>query len=226
MKNLRRLAYLPLTFTIILAFSGCGEDPKNISEGIIEYKAVPVDPNSSMANIAPSKMTVKFKNDASNAEMAAGFGMATMSFVSDPKKKEFISMVNLIGQKYASVMGIEEVRKYNYVLPEYDVVATNETKVIAGYKCKKAKIRFKDGSVPLEVYYTNEIKFKDPNWSNAFYKIDGVLMDYQLKKFGLELHFTATSVTESTIDDASFQLQPDYKKIPNDQLELMFKELE
>lgn len=204
----------------------CGNDAKNISQGIIEYKAVPVDPNSSMANIAPSKMTVKFKNDYSCAEMAAGWGMANMIFVSDPKKKEFTSMVNLIGQKYYSVMGMDSLQHYNYILPDYDVTYSNDTKLIAGYNCRKATLKFKNGAPPMVVYYTNDIKFKNPNWSNAFYKIDGVLMEYQLKKFGLELKFTATSVSGASIDDETFKLQPGYKKFSNYDLEIMFKNLE
>lgn len=210
----------------LLSLGSCGPDTNSIAEGIIEYKATPVDPKSNMAAIAPSKMTVKFKNDYSNAEMVAGFGMASMSFVSDPKKSEFTSMVNLIGQKYYSLMPMEDVMKNNHFLPEYEVKETKETKEIAGYKCKKAILQFKDTTKPIEVWYTKEIRFKNPNWSNVYYKIDGVLMEYTLKKFGLELHFVASSVNAAKIDDTIFKLQPDYKKISNEALEAMFKELE
>ncbi|TND05351.1 MAG: hypothetical protein FD123_3644 [Bacteroidetes bacterium] len=229
MKNPMRLVRTIFFAAITgLFLSGCadGIGRGGIKEGTIEYKAVPVDPNDDMAAIAPSKMTVKFKNNLFNAEMAAGFGMANMSFVSDPGKKEFLSMVNLIGQKYASKMGPDSVKYYNHYFPDYDVVETPEKKMIAGFNCNKALIKFKDGSPAITIYYTKEIKIDHPNWSNAYYKVDGVLMEYELKKFGLALRFTASTVTESTIDDNVFVLNTEYKKIPNYQLEIMFKELD
>mgnify|MGYP001608468356 CR=1 FL=1 len=119
-----------------------------------------------------------------------------------------------------------EVMKYNHILPDYDVIESKETEEIAGFKCHKAILKFKDGSTPQEVWYTKEINFTNPNWSNAYYKVDGVLMDYTLKKFGLELHFVASNVTESSIDDNTFKVIPEYKKISPLALEAMFKELE
>lgn len=218
---------IALAFAGLLGLESCSSETGSMSEGIIEYKATPVDPASTMASIAPSKMTVKFKDDYSNAEMVAGLGMASMSFISDPKKSEFTSMVNLIGQKYYSIMKKDEVVKNNHFLPEYEVEETKERKIIAGYNCTKAIIRFKDTSnKPIEVWFTREIHFKNPNWSNVYYKVDGVLMDYTLKKFGLELHFVASSVNSAKIDENTFQLLPEYKKISNEALEAMFKEME
>lgn len=228
MKNPLRLVRI---FTFISAGSlflnGCTNDGPGagIKEGTIEYKAEPVDPNDNMASIAPTKMTVKFKSNLYNAEMTAGLGMVSMNFVSDPTKKEFVSMVSLIGTKYASVMNADSIKAYNHYLPDYEVVETSDKKMIAGYNCRKALIKFKDGSPTDTIYYTKDIRIEHPNWSNTYYKVDGVLMQYKLKKFGLALRFTANTVTEGNIDDNVFKLQKEYKKIPNYQLEAMFSEL-
>jgi hypothetical protein len=95
-------------------------------------------------------------------------------------------------------------------------------KEIAGYECKDATLTFADGSPDLVVWYTKDIGIKNPNWSNAYYKIDGVLMDYTLRKYGLELRFTATSVSEATIDDKYFTIPADYEMVNNADLETMF----
>ncbi|MEO5642196.1 MAG: hypothetical protein ABIQ40_10870, partial [Bacteroidia bacterium] len=98
-----------------------------------------------------------------------------------------------------------------------------KTKDIAGYSCKNAILKFKDGSPSYEVWFTKDISIKDPNWANAYYKIDGVLMDYRLKKYGLELHFTATSVSEAKIDDSYFTIPADFEPVKNSELEKMFE---
>ena len=43
--------------------------------------------------------------------------------------------------------------------------------------------------------------------------IEGVLMECQMKKFGLEMKLTAKSVTKEDIDDATFELPQAYKPV-------------
>lgn len=206
--------------TLIQACSGIFK--KNIKEGVIEFKAEAVDSKEHASMTVPDKMTVRFKNDYSAAELEAGLGFAKMKFISDPVKKEFRSQVFFF-EKKQSTMKLAEVQKTNYYLPDYDVIYGNKTKEIAGYTCKNATIKFKDGTPSYDVWFTRDIGIKNPNWSNAYYKVDGVLMDYRLKKYGLELHFTAISVSEATIDDIYFTIPAEYEPVRNSELENMFE---
>jgi hypothetical protein len=196
---------------------------KDIKEGIIEFKAEAVRPKDNGSMTVPDKMVVKFKNDYVAAELEAGMGFAKMKFISDPVKKEFRSQVFFIMEKKQSTMNFDELQKTNYYLPDYDVEYGKKTREIAGYTCKNAILKFKDGSPSYEIWFTKDISIKNPNWSNAYYKIDGVLMDYRLKKYGLELHFTATSVSEAKIDDAFFKIPSDYSPVKNSELEKLFE---
>lgn len=215
-------------FLVFLLFTSCGlfhscSDGlfgKKIKEGIIEFKAEPVNAKESMAMWAPDAMEVKFKDGMWTAGLEAGMGAMRMDFISDPDNKQFISLVSFLG-KFSSVMEMDEIKSTNYYFSDYDVSYPGDKKQIAGYDCEKAVLKFKDGSPSKEVWFTKDIEVKDANWSNAYYKVDGVLMDYNLKKFGLELHFTATSVQEATIDPSVFEIPTDYKLKPNDELEKM-----
>ncbi|MCA6363787.1 MAG: DUF4412 domain-containing protein [Bacteroidetes bacterium] len=206
---------------MMLAFMwGCEEKTttSQIAEGIIEYKATPVNPKSSLSMMFPDKMTVKFRNDYTLAELDAGVGAMHIAFLSDPNKKTFTNMVSFLDKK-AAVLDSSEIRTRNYYLPDYSVSETKETKKIAGYNCQKAILKFADKSPDMEVWYTRELQVNKPNWTNAFYKIDGVLMDYRLRKFGLELHFTANSVMPAKIDSAVFTVPAEYKMISEDELD-------
>jgi hypothetical protein len=173
-----------------------------------------------MAMWAPDNMEVKFKDNKWSVNLEAGMGAMRMDFISDPEKKQFITLVSFLGKFYSTMEGTE-LDTTNKYLPDYDVTYPGDKKVIAGYDCEKAVLNFKDGSPAMEVWFTKEIQITDPNWSNCYYKVDGVLMDYNLHKFGLELHFTATSVSEAQIDPSVFEIPEDYKQQPNAELEKM-----
>ncbi len=220
--NLRVISIV-FFFVSVLAFSACsGIFKKDIKEGVIEFKSEAVDSKEHASMTVPDKMVVKFKNDYTAAELEAGLGFAKMKFISDPIKKEFRSQVFFF-EKKQSKMDFEELKKTNYYLPDYDVEYGTKTKEIAGYTCKNATIKFKDGSTSYEIWFTKDISIKNPNWGNAYYKIDAVLMDYRLKKYGLELHFTATSVSEAKIDDSYFTIPAEYEPVKNSELEKMFE---
>ncbi len=208
----------------VLAFSGCkhGRDGNTASQGVIEYEVTAVDPSNPMADLAPNKMLVKFKEKKSVAEMSAGMGLLTMTFVSDYNNKTVTQLVKLLNKKYASTASAEDIQKEkgNSTIV---VKKTSGTKMIAGYKCKKAQVSFTNHSHPdFDVYYTDEIELENPNWGNEYSDIDGVLMEYQLKRYNIELRFTARKVEKKHVEDSDFDRPADYKTISQKELEDLF----
>lgn len=211
-----------LLFLVTVMACGRGSNGKVVSEGIIEFEASAVDPNNPMADLAPNKMVVKFKDRRTVAEMSAGMGLLTMSFVSDYNNKTVTQLVKLLNKKYASVANADDVQR-EISNSKLRIQKTNETKLIAGYRCKKATISYEDNSrPPFDVYYTEEIELEKPNWGNEYNEIDGVLMEYQLKRYNLELRFTARRVAKSTIEDSDFETPGDYKLISQKELDDLF----
>ncbi|MCW3072133.1 MAG: hypothetical protein JWO44_2023 [Bacteroidetes bacterium] len=207
----------------ILFVTGCSNsDEKFISEGAIEYDAAVVDQSNPMASLAPNKMTIKFKNNKSSAEMSAGMGLFSTAFISDPETKSMTQLVKLLNKKFSLVQGDAEIQKENGAYP-VEITPVKGTKVIAGYNCQKAHVKVNDEyASEFDIYYTKELNIKDPNFANPFYKVDGVLMEYQMKKFGLEMKFTAKTVKNEDIDDATFELPTDYKPITKAAMDELF----
>lgn len=214
------------SFLVLLFISGCSSsDEKYISEGVIEYDAVVLDQDNSMASIAPNKMTVKFKDNKSYAELSAGFGLFSTSFIADPEKLTMIQLVKLFNKKFAHVTDSSVLNEEKASSPKIKMSPTKETKIIAGYKCKKAIISFEDNEHPTySVYYTDEINIKNPNWNiSPYYELTGVLMEYQMLRYGLEMKFTAKSVTKANVEDALFELPNDYKIISQEEMDQLFQ---
>lgn len=214
-------------FIISVSFGlgSCGNSGKSgVSEGIIEYDAEAVDKSHPMADLAPSKMTVKFKDDKSIVELQAGMGLFSTTFISDPETFTMIQLVKLLNKKYVHTFDTIELNEEHGSGPKMVIEKTNETKVIAKYNCKKAIAKFPGTDIPpFDIYYTNEIAIENPNWSNPFKEIDGVLMEYQMKRHGMELRFTARTVSQSEVDDELFEVPEDYKQVDKSELDKIFE---
>lgn len=211
----------------IIGVSSCKEmNEKFISEGEIEYSAKVIGQNNPMATMAPNKMIVHFKSGKSCAEMSAGFGLFSTSFISDPTNKTVTQLVKILNKKFLSVQDQKSIDKENAAY-SYRLVPTKEKKIIAGYNCSKVQVFPNDSSIaPFDVYYTDELDIEDPNFANPFKEIKGVLMEYQLKKFGLEMRFTAKSVRKEKEEDKCFQVPPDYKPVSEKEMKRIFDDLQ
>lgn len=213
---------------ILLAFfaSSCKyANPKYIKEGVIEYDVKPVDESNPMAGLAPGKMTVKFKDNMLVAEMST-MGVFTTTFIFNPVKKNLIQLVKVFDVKQACIDDeksiAEENKNYELVFEE-----TNEKKEIAGYKCKKVVATMADDpSKTFDVYYTEELNINNPNANTPYDKLKGMLMQYRLKKFGLELEFTAKGVEKEKISNEEFELPAYYKVISKKEMDEFFKSLQ
>ncbi len=212
---------LSLVFIVIL--TSCGNnDPKFISEGVIEYDAQVVDKSHPMAGLAPSTMSMFFKKNLYCSEMST-MGMFNSKFVANPTNKTFTTMVKILNEKNACIEYEKEI-KADIEGNKLEFKETTETKVIAGYKCKKViATKASDPTDKFEVYYTDELDVKSANYSTPYESLKGIVMKFRLKKFGMEMEFTATSVKKEEVADDLFELPGFYKVITKQEMDEFFK---
>ena len=133
-------------------------------------------------------------------------------------------MVRLLNKKMAYVADTAAINKELAHDVQFKITEVDGTKMIAGYKCKKAMAKSIDGKAPdVELYYTNDIKLDDPNWATPFKGIDGVLMQYRISKYGFYMEFTAQKVEPEKVDDQLFIMPADYKIISKQQIDDLYK---
>lgn len=208
-------------FLIILASCG-NNDPKFISEGVIEYEAQVVDKSHPMAGLAPSSMSMFFKKNLYCSEMST-MGMFNSKFVANPSNKTFTTMVKILNEKNACIEYEKDI-KADIEGNKLEFKETSETKVIAGYKCKKViATKANDPTDKFEVYYTDELDVKSANYSTPYEGLKGIVMKFRLKKFGMEMEFTATSVRKEEVADNMFDLPGFYKIISKQEMDEFFK---
>lgn len=203
---------------------GCSSNnEKAVDEGIIEYDAKVIDFNHPLAELAPGSATLKFKDNKLEMEMTA-MGMFKNTYICDLSGKTLTQMVNFLDLKQASIDQepeiIKENKGYQLIIEE-----TNETKVIAGYNCKKIKVKkASDPTKSFDAYYTKEMGSDDINSLSPYSSIHGMLMQYRLSKMGLEMEFTAKSVKKADIPDEAFSVPSAYKMISKAEMQKFFNQ--
>ena len=201
---------------------------KDITEGVIEYDITypKLDPKSMMVSGMPDKAYLRFKNNNTSNDMSGMMGLITITYISNQQKKAVEQRLTLINKKYASAISPDDLKRLNdsYVNSVEKGTGAPE---IAGYACKEAVVKLITGE-QTKVYYTNDIGIANPNWSNPYSKIDGVLMDFQMERYGVAMHLKAKSVLAQKVDDSVFAIPADtteYKKIVFSDLEKILKDL-
>jgi hypothetical protein len=66
--------------------------------------------------------------------------------------------------------------------------------------------------VSFDAWYTKELGKEDCNALTPYNQVKGMLLDYRIKKMGLEMHFSAKKINNIEIDDNVFEI-PDKMKI-------------
>lgn len=227
-KKLFSLKYLLLGLAIVFAFTFTfckGEDSKVSDEGQIEYETKVVDENHPLAGLAPSSATLKFKKDKFIMEMST-MGMFNTMFMADFTNKTLTQMVKFMDVKQACIENEKEVLLENSMY-KLKIEETSETKVIAGYKCHKLKVTMaNDPTVTFDAYYTKEMQVENVNSLSPYVGVKGMLMQYRLKKMGLELQFTAKKVKNVEIPDNTFELPAYYKIVDKAEMQKFFSGLQ
>ena len=198
---------------------------KDISEGVIEYDITypKINPNSMMLQGMPNKAYLRFKNNDMVNDMSGMMGLISIVYIAKQSPQSVMQTLTLINKKYASDISLEEMNKINgdYVTK---IEKGKNTKEIAGYKCKEAIVTLYNGD-QVNVFYTKDIAIKNPNWSNPYNQIEGVLMDFQMERYGLIMHLKAKQVTAQPIDDSAFTITDEYQKVSFAELDKMLMEL-
>lgn len=216
---------LLIVLGLCLFVSSCREltDEKYISEGVIEFKIeYPYsEENSLLVGLLPDKLLVKFKDDKVALDMTGGMGMFRIIMISNPETETATQMVKMLNKKFAIEFSKEEADKLfedQFVIKNIEFI-TGQDSVIGGYNCKKAIAHCSIPKRSYTIYYTEDMNIKNPNWANPYKAVSGMLMDYPIKMYNIEMHLTNPVVIKENVDDSLFVLPKDYKLISKEEMD-------
>ncbi len=220
---------LGLFIFIIFSFFGC----KNVfhskpSEGVIHYELVYLqsEDENPIISLLPTDMDIEFKDNLTHQKVEGWMGIFYMGGIYDANTNCKTALLKIMGQKYQHVeKGDKQV---DFGFDPYDgmkLEETKETKEIAGMQCKKVHVSFPDKSEDFDIFYTNDIEMKNPNWNNPFHSIKGVLLEYQIKMFGIKTRIIAKSVEYIETPDEEFVVPDGFKEVSKEEMEEVINKL-
>jgi GLPGLI family protein len=117
-----------------------------------------------------------------------------------------------VGKKGANPCGFDD-------LAGMVIEVKPETKKIVGFDCQKAMITFPFGKRDsFEAYYTMDLKVVNPNKTNPYRDIQGVLMQFNVKLSQIEMRFTASKIKNEKVNDDIFNIPDGYQLISEDKM--------
>ena len=213
---MKKIVDITLLLTVVsgLLFSFTAQ--QKIQEGLIEFDITFLDLSPEMKQaeaMLPKKINMYFKNESSRTEMPSGMGNTIT--ISNDKKKEFYLLMDMMGQKTAIKQTEAEMKSQQEKskIKDVKVEEINESKVIAGYKCKKAKLTYTlDGKTEtVECFYTPDLPLLgQANTAPGFDKIKGLMLEYSMNMGGIKAKISATKVSTQKVEDKMFEIPSDY----------------
>ena len=223
--------YLTLAILFLLAFviSSCTELSKNkvLDEGKIEFEiSYPLVPEKDVSlEFFPEKMEYVFKDGSYRNDIEAGFGLFRTSFINKKDSDSVIQTLKFINSKFVCTFPIEGAVE-DEDFQKIKVRHLKEKKTIAGYECKTAEVTvIGDSSWKQVIAYTNDLKVENPNRHSIFREINGVLMQYQLERYGTRLEFTAKKVYPSKVENSIDHIDEGYEKVSAERLSSEIKNI-
>jgi hypothetical protein len=163
-------------------------------EGKLEYKISYL--NAAADNYDPSflpkKMVLEFNQDFCIFRIDGFMGMFRLGNITYFKNRSVKTHLKVLDKNYAFNGGRNEMMCCFDCLSGMIIDQDTTIAEIAGLKSKKVKISFKDSNDKYDVFYTEDIMLTNPNSTNPYKKIDGVLTNFRLKMGPYLMQFTAT----------------------------------
>jgi len=202
----------------LLLLNSCRK-PNEKEEGEILYTISYLDNKiqSVPSQTLPKELVVKFKNGYYLSNISGMFGYFTITNIINHRNSSNLTYLQVLDKKYYYQGKMNELSPGFSKMPEMTIEYGNEVKNICGYECKPAIISFPSSDMKsFTVYYTNEIPIKNPNSSNPYINIDGVLLEFHLNLSKVEMKLTAKSVSFKQISSKEFKNKSNFKKVPGE----------
>lgn len=199
-----------------LLLMSCGDkDQKNVREGVLTFSIDYPDSkdNFFLYHVLPKELKVSLKND--KMELKIKKASLENTIVVDCKTKNICAFYNY-GETFTSNLTDADENLLLAKQPDYKITLTSETDTMAGFDIKKAvAIDPENPNHKIDIWYTTDIRLKNPNWFNGFDKVPGVMLKYSVVQYGMRMEFKANKFEAVTVPDSIVTLSRPGKKIPH-----------
>ncbi|RAI99743.1 GLPGLI family protein [Chitinophaga skermanii] len=215
MKKLVLLQSLVVVFFTSLSLHAQAQ--RTISDAKITYKIeLPAEQAQMDAMMANSTMVQYIRGDLSRIDMS--FNVVNYIYITNAKTSTMVTLLDNHGDKYLIRTPKDAFEKEWKTFDNIQFVDQEGTKEIAGYTCKKAIGKMKDGQ-QFEVYYTTQLVPESRMYNRRFSNLKGLPLEFEIPmKANHKLKVLATKVDLSPVPASVFDIPHGYREISQDEL--------
>jgi len=214
-----RISSLSILIAAIIALpliSSCkGRRMKDINQGEIHYSITYGGPEGSIPReLMPKTLIVSFKDDKILFDITSPIGNTGIANLANHNENLYDTYINMMGGRFFYAGVPDETAPGLKAMEGMQIQETGNSDNIMGYNCTHATVTLP--SMPdsvFDIWYTDEIDIKQPNVSNPFSEIDGVLMKFFFFMGEREFIFEAEAVYSKDIPDKVFLRRERYRRV-------------
>jgi GLPGLI family protein len=182
------------------------EAQKTLSDGSLVYN-MSVETGSGQPKMADmldgATTTIYLKGDKSKSELISSLGREATIY--DASKGTGVILKDYSGQKLMITLTPanweENNRKFDGIVFEN----TDETAKIAGFNCKKAIAKLKNGT-SFTVFYTTEVKLSNKSYDAQFKTLPGLPVQYEMESGKMKFKFTLSKISYNSVPASTFEI--------------------
>ncbi|MBP6022284.1 hypothetical protein [Ferruginibacter sp.] len=200
MKSVRTITMMAaLQVAAVFAFA-----QKTISEGTMIYDIV-IQSGNKEPQIADAldggTITTYIKGGQSRSDMVSALGKETT--IHDTKAGNAVILKEYSGQKLMITLTKANWEAKNKAYDNIKFEFIDETKIVAGYNCKKA-IASMPGGKSIVVYYAPDLVITNKEYNNTFKSLPGLALQYEYESGAMKYKYTLSKINFDPILASKF----------------------
>lgn len=179
---------------------------KTLNEGTVVYN-MSVETGSGEPKIADmldgATTTIFLKGNQSRMELVSGLGREATIY--NANTGTGVILKDYSGQKLMITLTPQDWESNN---TKYDGIIfenTGETSVIAGFNCRKAIAKLKNGS-SFTVFYTTEVNVANKSYDAQFKTLPGLAVQYEMLSGKMKFKFTLANISFDAVSASKFEI--------------------
>ena len=210
MKKFRSVLIITLVLNSAFSFA-----QKTITEGMLVYN-ISIQTGTKEPQMADmldgATTTIYIKGSQSRSEIVSSLGSEIT--IHDSKTGSGTILKDYSGQKLMITLTKDDWSKKNSKYEGIVFEITNESQNIAGYNCKKAIAKLKDGS-SFVVYYTPELEVSNKDYEYQFKTLPGLALQYEWQSGTTKFKYTLSKINFEPISASKFETPKSGYRIMN-----------
>jgi GLPGLI family protein len=200
------MKFCSIVFFLFIFLSTSVTAQKTFTDGTLVYN-MSVETGSGQPKMADmldgATTTIYLKGNDSRSELVSSLGREATIY--DATTGKGVILKDYSGQKLMIILTPQNWQENNKKYEGITFTNTGETANIAGFNCKKAIAKLKNGTT-FTVFYTTDVIPANKSYDAQFTTLPGLPVQYEMESGKMKFKFTLASISYNSVPSSKFEI--------------------